>query len=410
MDEVICRSCGNKELVPFIDLGYSPPSNAYLEKDFLSQPEINYPLRVVHCSKCWLVQTEDYAAAEDMFNQDYAYFSSTSSSWLEHASNYVDMIIKKINLSKKSFVVEIACNDGYLLKNFKKYEIPCLGIEPTSSTAKAAKESGIDVEEFFFGAETAKVIAKSKKADLIIGNNVFAHVPDVLSFASGMEMLLTDEGTITLEFHHLLNLINLHQFDTIYHEHYSYYSLISIQSLLKRRGLRVYDVEQLDTHGGSLRIYACKENASISTNISSINAVIKAEKELNLDSLDGYKNFQTQVDQIKNNLLKFLIDVKEKGKLVAGYGAAAKGNTFLNYAGVKADLLPFIVDNAHSKQGKFTPGGHIPIVDSEFLYAQKPDYILILPWNLAKEISDQNAQARDFNCKFVTAIPEIKIF
>jgi hypothetical protein len=407
---VICRSCGNKELVPFMDLGYSPPSNAYLEKNALNKPEINYPLRVVHCSKCWLVQTEDYAAAEEMFNEDYAYFSSTSSSWLEHASNYVDMIIKKINLSKKSFVVEIASNDGYLLKNFVRNDIPCLGIEPTASTAKVAKESGIAVEEFFFGAETATVIAKSKKADLIIGNNVFAHVPDVLSFAAGMEMLLADEGTITLEFHHLLNLINLHQFDTIYHEHYSYYSLISIQSLLKRKGLRVYDVEQLNTHGGSLRIYACKKNASISTNSSSINAVIKAEKELNLDSLHGYKNFQTQVDQIKNNLLKFLIDVKEKGKLVAGYGAAAKGNTFLNYAGVKPDLLPFIVDNAPSKQGKFTPGGHIPIVNSEFLYAQKPDYILILPWNLAKEIADQNAQARNFNCKFVIAIPEIKIF
>lgn len=405
-----CRSCHSDNLISFIDLGYSPPSNAYIEKDSLIEPEITYPLRVVLCSECWLVQTEDYAVAEEIFNENYAYFSSTSSSWLDHACKYVDMIINKLKLSKDSFVVEIASNDGYLLKNFLLKGIDCIGFEPTSSTANAAKELGIKVEEVFFEAETARKLAAHKKADLIIGNNVFAHVPDVLSFASGMEMLLTDEGTITLEFHHLLNLINLHQFDTIYHEHYSYYSLISIQSLLKRRGLRVYDVEQLDTHGGSLRIYACKENASISTNISSINAVIKAEKELNLDSLDGYKNFQTQVDQIKNNLLKFLIDAKEKGKLVAGYGAAAKGNTFLNYAGVKADLLPFIVDNAHSKQGKFTPGGHIPIVDSEFLYAQKPDYILILPWNLAKEISDQNARARDFNCQFVTAIPEIKIF
>ena len=407
---MICRSCGTKKLIPFIDLGYSPPSNAYLEKDFLDKPEVNYPLRVVHCAECWLVQTEDYAVAEEIFNENYAYFSSTSSSWLDHASTYVDMIIEKIQLSKDSFVVEIASNDGYLLKNFLEKGIPCLGVEPTSSTAKAAKDLGIDVAEVFFGADTAKVIANTRKADLIIGNNVFAHVPDVLSFTEGMESLLTDEGTVTLEFHHLLRLINLHQFDTIYHEHYSYYSLISIESLLKRRGLRLYDVEQLETHGGSLRVYACKENASITSNTSAINAIYKLEKESQLDELGGYVNFQSQVDEIKNNLLKFLIDAKEHGKLVAGYGAAAKGNTFLNYAGVKPDLLPFIVDNAPSKQGKFTPGGHIPIVNSEFLYKKQPDYILILPWNLSKEIADQNIQARSFNCKFVTAIPEIKIF
>jgi len=407
---MICRSCGMKELIPFIDLGYSPPSNAYLEKDHLDKPEITYPLRVVHCSECWLVQTEDYAVAEEIFNENYAYFSSTSSSWLDHASAYVDMIIDKINLSKESFVVEIASNDGYLLKNFVEKGIDCLGVEPTSSTAKVAKDSGIEVKEVFFGADTARVIANSRKADLIIGNNVFAHVPDVLSFAEGMEELLNDEGTVTLEFHHLLRLINLHQFDTIYHEHYSYYSLISIESLLKKKGLRLYDVEQLETHGGSLRIYACKENASIVTNTFAINRILKLEKESKLGELAGYTDFQRQVDKIKNNLLKFLINAKEQGKLVAGYGAAAKGNTFLNYAGVKPDLLPFIVDNAPSKQGKFTPGGHIPIVNSEFLYEKKPDYILILPWNLSKEIAEQNIQARSFNCKFVTAIPEIKIF
>ena len=269
-----CRSCHSDNLKSFIDLGYSPPSNAYIEKDSLIEPEITYPLRVVLCSDCWLVQTEDYAVAEEIFNENYAYFSSTSSSWLDHASKYVDMIINKLKLSKNSFVVEIASNDGYLLKNFLSNGIDCIGFEPTSSTANAAKELGIKVEEVFFEAETARKLAAYKKADLIIGNNVFAHVPDVLSFAEGMELLLNDEGTITLEFHHLLNLITLHQFDTIYHEHYSYYSLLSINLLLKSKGLRIYDVEQLETHGGSLRVYACKENASIQTNNNSINKIV----------------------------------------------------------------------------------------------------------------------------------------
>ena len=405
-----CRSCHSDNLKSFIDLGYSPPSNAYIEKDSLIEPEITYPLRVVLCSDCWLVQTEDYAVAEEIFNENYAYFSSTSSSWLDHASKYVDMIINKLKLSKNSFVVEIASNDGYLLKNFLSNGIDCIGFEPTSSTANAAKELGIKVEEVFFEAETARKLAAYKKADLIIGNNVFAHVPDVLSFAEGMELLLNDEGTITLEFHHLLNLITLHQFDTIYHEHYSYYSLLSINLLLKSKGLRIYDVEQLETHGGSLRVYACNENASIQTNNNSINKIVALEEAAKLNELSGYAHYQTQVDNIKNNLIKFLIDAKEQNKVVAGYGAAAKGNTFLNYAGIKPDLIPYIVDNAPSKQGKFTPGGHIPIVDSEYLYKQKPDYILILPWNLAEEIADQNVKARSFNCKFVTAIPEIKVF
>ena len=408
--KVKCRNCNSNQLEKFLDLGFSPPSNSYLNESELYRSEKYYPLRVLFCRNCWLVQTEDYASAEEIFDENYAYFSSTSESWLKHAHDYVDMIIERLSITTKSYVVEIASNDGYLLKNFVSKNIDCLGIEPTRSTAEEAIKLGIKVEQIFFDAETSNKLSKEKKADLIIGNNVFAHVPDVLSFTQGLHTLLNDEGTVTLEFPHLLNLMRFGQFDTIYHEHYSYYSLKSVMSILKNKKLRLYDVEELPTHGGSLRIYACKEKANIATNVNNIDKVLSDEEQYGLHSKGVYLDFQERVDRIKNSLINFLIEAKKDGNLVVGYGAAAKGNTILNYAGIKPDLLPFICDGATSKQGKFTPGGHIPIVGKDFLYSKKPDFILILPWNLSKEIISQNKKTEEWGCKFVTAIPEINVF
>jgi len=404
-----CRNCNNTLVHKFVDLGFSPPSNSYLKHVDLSGSETYYPLRVYVCEKCWLVQTEDYATAEEIFNDEYAYFSSTSQSWLKHASDYVDMIIPRIKLNNKSLVIEIASNDGYLLRNFIDKDIPCLGIEPTFCTAEKARALDIPVEQVFFSEEVAIKLANNAKADLIIGNNVFAHVPDLISFTRGIEILLKDEGTVTLEFPHLHNLIRLGQFDTIYHEHFSYYTLKSAMNVFKNQGLRIYDVEEVPTHGGSLRIYGCKAGSKIPSNDTSLNKVLNDENSAGLNKLDAYLVFQNQVDKIKDELLQFLIKAKMDGKKVAGYGAAAKGNTLLNYAGVKPDLIPYICDLAESKQGKYTPGGHIPIYDVEKLYQDKPDYILILPWNISEEVIRQNKNARDWGAKFVVAIPEIKI-
>lgn len=410
MDKITCRFCKSDKLEKFIDLGYAPPSNDYLSFFDLSKGEVNLPLRVSFCKDCWLVQTEDYAAADEIFRSDYAYLSSTSKSWCEHAKNYVEKISNKLNLNERSFVVEIASNDGYLLENFLLKKVPCLGIEPTKIAAEIAIEKGINVEQVFFGEETAKIIAKTRKADLIIGNNVFAHVPNINDFTKGLTTLLSAEGSITLEFPHLLNLMLLNQFDTIYHEHFSYFSLIAVNKILKKHSLRLYDVEELSTHGGSLRIYVCHQGSSIPTNMKNIQNVLLKEQEFGLDSDIAYKLFQDRVDNIKNSLLTFLINAKHENKLVLGFGAAAKGNTFLNYAGIKSDLLPFICDNASSKQDKYCPGNHIPIVKVSKIKELKPNYILILPWNLSSEIESELSFARDFNCKFVTAIPNLKIF
>ncbi len=404
-----CRNCNNPLEHKFVDLGFSPPSNSYLKKDELNGPETYYPLRTYICDKCLLVQTEDYTTAEEIFNDVYAYFSSTSQSWLKHASDYVDMIVPRLELNKKSLVVEIASNDGYLLKNFVEKDIPCLGVEPTLNTAEKARALGIPVEQIFFGEETAKKIAGNAKADLIIGNNVYAHVPDLISFTRGLEILLKEEGTVTLEFPHLHNLIKYGQFDTIYHEHYSYYTLKSAMNVFENQGLRIYDVEEVPTHGGSLRIYGCKAAAKVATNDINLDKVLGDENAAGLNELDVYLDFQNQVYKIKDKLLQFLIKAKMEGKKVAGYGAAAKGNTLLNYAGVKPDLLPYICDFAESKQGKYTPGGHIPICNPDQLYQDKPDYILILAWNILDEVIKQNSIARDWGAKFVVAIPEIKI-
>jgi len=407
---VNCRFCNSTNLQGFVDLGYAAPSNSYLGKRDLNKPETTYPLRVKYCKDCWLVQTEDYASAEEIFNQEYAYLSSTSSSWLKHAHDYVEKITDKLGLNNKSFVVEIAANDGYLLQNFVNKEIPCIGIEPTESTAELARKKGIKIEQVFFGTKTAEQISKKNKADLIIGNNVYAHVPDLNDFTSGLEVLLSDNGTVTLEFPHFLNLMKENQFDTIYHEHYSYFSLITVIEIFKAHKLEVYDVEELKTHGGSIRVYGCKANSKIKVNSKNIETIIKKEINFGLNTITPYDSFQEDVDVIKNNLLEFLLEAKSKKKLVVGYGAAAKGNTFLNYAGVKPDLLPYIFDNAPSKQNKFSPTSHIPILNPNMLDTMRPDYILILPWNLSTEISSQLEYVKDFGCRFVTAIPKIKIF
>jgi len=406
---LICRFCKSKISILFVDLGYAPPSNAYISQENLKQPEITYPLRVFVCNKCWLVQTEDYAQADEFFSPDYAYFSSTSVSWLDHAKVYVDMIIDKLSLNKNSMVVEIASNDGYLLKNFINYRIPCLGIEPTISTSEEAKKLGIDVIQEFFNYKLAKkLVSEDKQADLIIGNNVYAHVPDINEFTLSLKKILKADGTITLEFAYILSLIHENQFDTIYHEHFSYLSLIAVKSMLNKVGLKVIDVEELTTHGGSLRIYACHDNDKRKPS-AQIAKQLRKEQEFGLNELKTYSNFQLFADKIKNDFVHFLIDAKKNDKLVVGYGAAAKGNTLLNFSGVKSDLLPFVCDLAPSKQSKFLPGSHIPIYPPDYLKKYNPDYILILPWNLSKEITRQLDFARDWGAKFVRAIPELTI-
>ena len=371
--------------------------------------ELYYPLKIKVCQSCWLVQTEDYTSAEELFRADYAYFSSTSNAWLRHAKKYCDDIIGKLSLNNKSFVVELACNDGYLLRNFIVNQIPCLGIEPTKDTALEAEKLGIEVLREFFTEELGKQLSnRGQKADLIIGNNVLAHVPDVNDFVLGMKQLLKRDGVITLEFPHLLQLIRSVQFDTVYHEHFSYFSLHVVSSIFKKAGLRVFDVEKILTHGGSLRVYGCHiEDAR--ENSSTLKNFLDEEVRCNILSINGYKNFQSKADEVKNTLLQFLIEQKQRNKVVIGYGAAAKGNTILNYAGIKSDLLPFVCDAAPSKQGKFMPGSHIPIRSPAVLAQHQPDYVLILPWNLADEIKSQLHDLSRNGTQFVVAVPELKV-
>lgn len=404
-----CRHCATQLEDTFLDLGFAPPSNAYLTREDLNRPEKYYPLKIMVCSKCWLVQTEDYASAKEFFSPDYAYFSSTSTSWLKHAAQYVEMIIARLRLNENSRVIEVASNDGYLLKNFVAADIPCLGIEPTAGTAAAAEALGIPVLREFFGEQLGRRLAnQNEKADLIIGNNVYAHVPDINDFTRGLKAALKPGGTITLEFPHLMRLIEHAQFDTVYHEHFSYLSLYAVKSIFGASGLRIWDVEQLTTHGGSLRIYGCHSDDRRQTS-DSVNELLAEETRLGLQDLALYSSFQSKADFIKDALLAFLIDQKRKGKTIAAYGAAAKGNTLLNYAGVKPDLLPFVCDAAPSKQGKFMPGSHIPIVEPPQLRNARPDFLLILPWNIAAEVKQQNGWLAEEGTKFVTAVPKLTI-
>lgn len=404
-----CRHCNSPLTHKFIDLGFAPPSNAYLKEADLNKPEIYFPLKIYVCDKCWLIQTADYADADELFRYDYAYFSSTSSTWLKHAKSYSDMIIRRLGIDKNSFVVEVASNDGYLLKNFIEKKIPCLGIEPTESTASMAEGQGIPVIKKFFGSNLAdKLVSEGKLSDLIIGNNVYAHIPDINDFTMGLKKLLKPNGTITLEFQYIRRLIQFSQFDTIYHEHFSYHSLTSVKNIFHNYGLRIYDVEEVTTHGGSLRIYGCHSEDSREES-SSVTKVLKEEETDGLHDLNTYRSFQRKADKIKDDLLTFLIDQKRKRKTVAAYGAAAKGNTLLNYAGIKPDLVHYVCDASPSKQGKYMPGSHIPILSPDALQLYKPDLVLIFPWNIAEEVMDQQSIVRTWSGRFVTAIPKLEL-
>jgi SAM-dependent methyltransferase len=393
----------------FLDLGVMPPSNAYLSKEDLEKPEPKYPLRLLVCTNCWLVQTEDFVGRDELFTSDYAYFSSTSKSWLEHAAKYCEKIIPQLGLGPKSLVVEIASNDGYLLKNILGAGIPCLGIEPTASTAAAAEALGIPVMREFFGEKLGRALAaEGKQADLIIGNNVFAHVPDINDFANGLKSLLKPKGTITLEFPHLMKMIELSQFDTAYHEHFSYLSFQTAKTILEKAGLSIWDVQELPTHGGSLRVFAGHSNDS-KGKTPAVSALLDEETRRGMRELHLYRTFQASADRIRDEFRAFLEKQKAAGQKVAAYGAAAKGNTLLNYANIKSDLLPFVCDAATAKQGKLLPGSQIPIVPSSVLQEQRLDCLVILPWNIVEEIRQQNLDIEKRGARFVIAIPEIRI-
>ncbi|TGK79427.1 methyltransferase domain-containing protein [Leptospira bourretii] len=405
-----CRHCESNLTLTLIDLGTSPPSNAYLTETKLHEPEKWFPLRVLVCENCWLVQTEDFASANELFDSEYAYFSGYSSSWLEHSKNYVTQMISRFNLNKESHVVEIAANDGYLLQFVKAHNIPCTGIEPTTSTANAARQKGIEIVEDFFGVRLAEeLVKKGKQADLTAANNVLAHVPDINDFVSGFSLLLKPDGVATFEFPHLMQLVNQNQFDTIYHEHFSYLSFIAVNRIFSANGLNIFDVEELPTHGGSLRVFAQRSDTGKRVVSERVDELLKIENNLQMNSASYYQGLQLKAEKVKNDLLEFLIKAKKQGKKVAAYGAAAKGNTLLNFAGIRHDLISFVVDKNPSKQGKFLPGNRIPIVDEEVLESVKPDYVIILPWNLKDEVIQQlNASGNRTN-QYVIAIPDLTI-
>lgn len=405
-----CRHCGEALHETFLDLGFAPPSNAYLKLEDLTKPEMYFPLKLKVCTSCWLVQTEDYTAADSLFTDEYAYFSSTSSTWLNHAREYCLRMTKELDLTQDSLVIEVASNDGYLLKNFVENKIPCMGIEPTASTAEVAVKLGIPVLRRFFGADLARELAESgKSADLIAGNNVYAHVPEINDFTKGLALALKPEGTITLEFPHLMKLIQYQQFDTVYHEHFSYLSLTAVSMIFKAAGLRIYHVEELSTHGGSLRVFGCHQTSKIQER-ASVQAMLVTEKDFGLVSVETYRDFQKQANMVKDKLLEFLLQAKKDGRTVAAYGAAAKGNTLLNYAGIKPDLLPFVSDAANAKQGKYLPGSHIPVLHPDKVRQSKPDVVIILPWNIADEVSSQLSFIREWGGTFARFIPEVKVW
>lgn len=405
-----CRNCGRELAHVFIDLGSSPPSNSYLDPSDPNAGEVWYPLKVFVCDGCFLVQIDEFKSHSEIFSAHYAYFSSYSSTWLEHARRYSRSMIERLGLGGKSFVVEIASNDGYLLRNFVEARIPCLGIEPSTNTAEAARLLGVETWTEFFGQElAARIVRERGQADLVAGNNVLAHVPDIADFVEGVKTLLKPEGTATFEFPHLLNLVQDNQFDTIYHEHFSYLSLISTLEVFRNHGLRLFDVDTLPTHGGSLRIHACHEESARSAT-SRLDGCLALERASGMDRLDFYVGFQDKADKVKDALLSFLLDARKWGKKVVAYGAAAKGNTILNYAGIKPDLLPFAVDASPHKQGKLLPGSRIPVVAESRLREARPDFVLILPWNLRSEISRQLSYIGEWGGQFVTAIPALQVF
>jgi SAM-dependent methyltransferase len=403
-----CRHCARPLEHVFVDLATAPPVNAYLSEADLLRPETYYPLRVLVCDRCWLVQAEDYPRAEELFTRDYAYFSSTSRSWLDHSKAFVDQAVARFELGPKSRVVEIAANDGYLLQFVRDRGIPCYGIEPTHSTAVAARAKGIEIIEEFFGEKLASELReKDLQADLTIANNVLAHVPDINDFVKGFARLLKPDGVASFEFPHLLNLVAEYQFDTIYHEHYSYLSLTAVERVFSANGLRTFDVEKVPTHGGSLRVFAERADTGKRPPSTAVSEMLEEEAAAGTGTLSYYQGFQTKADAVKNDFLRYLLQAKTAGLKVAGYGAAAKGTTLLNYGGVRSDLLPYVVDRAEAKQGKFLPGSRIPIVNEDFLRNDRPDRVIILPWNLKTEVVQQLGYIRDWGGRFVCAVPQL---
>jgi len=412
---VKCRHCQSELTLTLIDLGSAPPSNAYLTNETLHAPEQWFPLRVLVCKKCWLAQTEDFARADELFAPDYAYFSSCSTTWLAHAKHYVTQMTNRFALNDQSHVVEIASNDGYLLQYVQARNIPCTGIEPTASTAAAARAKGIAVVESFFGTCLAEqLVSQGKSADLVVANNVLAHVPDINDFAAGCAMLLKPQGVTTFEFPHLMKLVTENQFDTMYHEHFSYLSLTTVTAIFAANGLAVFDVEELPTHGGSLRVYARRTDApgryEDTAAFERTKNMLKQETDEGLNTAAYYRGFQVLAEAVKNKFLSFLLGAQAGGRKVAAYGAAAKANTLLNFAGVRPDLLPYITDRNAAKQGKFMPGSRIPIVDENRLRETQPDYVIIFPWNIRDEISGQLNYIRSWGSRFVTAVPKLEIW
>ena len=405
-----CRHCGVELTHTFIDLGSSPPSNSYLTETTIRLPERWYPLRVLVCDLCWLVQTEDIIGADEIFSEDYAYFSSYSSSWLNHVKTYIDNVVVRFNLGDQSTVVEVGANDGYLLQYIKEKNIPCYGIEPTHSTAAVAKKKGIEIiEEFFCGQKARELAGQGRQADLITANNVLAHVEDINGFVKSFAILLKPEGVATFEFPHLLNLIEHNQFDTIYHEHYSYLSLTAVQTIFEANDLTIFDVEELSTHGGSLRVYAQRGDTGKQSIRSIVNALMAREEMVGIRKLAYYRGFQNKVEKVKIDFLDFLIEAKKSRKKVVAYGAAAKGNTMMNFAGVRPDLIAYVVDKNPAKQKKYMPGSRIPIKEEQYLKNDNPDYVIVLPWNLKNEVMDQLDYVKERGGKFVTTIPQLEV-
>lgn len=404
-----CRYCNSQLNHSFCDLGMSPLSNAFISREDLQVMEPFFPLHAYVCDKCFLVQLEEFEKPENIFN-DYAYFSSYSESWLEHARVYTNSIIERFGFNSNNLVIEIASNDGYLLKNFVLKRIKVIGIEPAENVARVAEESGIKTIVKFFGVELAtKLYQEGIKPDLLIGNNVLAHVPDINDFVEGMKILLNKDGIITMEFPHLLKLMDQNQFDTIYHEHYSYLSFLTVESIFNHHGLKIFDVQELTTHGGSLRIYACHENNQLDLINENINKVREDEKNASLNNIGTYLKFQDAVKNIKWDLLTFLIEEKNKDKKIVAYGAAAKGNTLLNYCGIRDDFIEYTVDKSPHKQNKLLPGTHIPVYPVEKIRETKPDYLFILPWNIKDEIIEQMSYVREWGSKFIISIPKLEI-
>jgi SAM-dependent methyltransferase len=403
-----CRFCSAPLRVVFADLGMSPPSNALLTETQTQQMERFYPLRAYVCSRCFLVQVEAYETPQELFS-DYVYFSSYSTTWLEHSRSYASMVRERLRLGGQSRVVELASNDGYLLKYFQDAGISVLGVEPAANVARVAVEKGIPTEVAFFGVETAqRLAAKGMNADLIVANNVLAHVPEINDFVEGVRLLLKPGGTATFEFPHLLNLMVYNQFDTIYHEHFSYLSLLTVTKIFEAHGLFVSDVEQLPTHGGSLRVWATLDRGS-STAAPSVGALLAAERDAGLTSLDVYAAFDEKAKAVKRRLLAFLIGARERGERVAAYGAAAKGTTLFNFCGIRTDLVDYVVDRNPHKQGKYLPGCHVPIYDPEHVAETRPDFLLVIPWNIKEEIMEQMAHVREWGGRFVVPIPKLEI-